>query len=113
MSSKVQQSVCSDCVTYAKSRIDFNHFNTFNDVKNYVSGVRKSIADMLAALRRLKKNRPTLHRTVHGTNWNTKAKKFQSTHPQWGMTDIKLEDGYLEHPIFLPRFRVGAFLPPL
>ena len=52
MSSKVQQSVCSDCVTYAKSRIDFNHFNTFNDVKNYVSGVRKSVADMLAALRR-------------------------------------------------------------
>ena len=32
MSSKVQQSVCSDCVTYAKSRIDFNYFNTFNNV---------------------------------------------------------------------------------
>lgn len=32
MSSKVQQSVCSDCVTYAKSRIKFNTFNTFNNV---------------------------------------------------------------------------------
>ena len=33
MSSKVQQSVCSDCLTYEKSRIDFNYFNTFNNVK--------------------------------------------------------------------------------
>lgn len=33
MSSKVQQSVCSDCVTYAKSRIKFNTLNTFNNVK--------------------------------------------------------------------------------
>ena len=32
MSSKVQQSVCADCVTYEKSRIDFNNFNTFNNV---------------------------------------------------------------------------------
>ena len=32
MSCKVQQSVCSDCVTYAKSRIKFNTFNTFNNV---------------------------------------------------------------------------------
>ena len=32
MSSKVQQSVCSDCVTYAKSRIKFNTLNTFNNV---------------------------------------------------------------------------------
>ena len=32
MSCKVQQSVCSDCVTYAKSRIKFNAFNTFNNV---------------------------------------------------------------------------------
>ena len=33
MSSKVQQSVCSDCVTYAKSRIKFNTLNTFNNVE--------------------------------------------------------------------------------
>ena len=33
MSSKVQQSVCSDCVTYAKSRIKFNTLNTFNNVR--------------------------------------------------------------------------------
>ena len=32
MSCKVQQSVCSDCVTYVKSRIKFNTFNTFNNV---------------------------------------------------------------------------------
>ena len=32
MSCKVQQSVCSDCVTYAKSRIKFNTLNTFNNV---------------------------------------------------------------------------------
>ena len=32
MSYKVQQSVCSDCVTYVKSRIKFNTFNTFNNV---------------------------------------------------------------------------------
>ena len=32
MSSKVQQSVCSDCVTYVKSRIKFNTFNIFNNV---------------------------------------------------------------------------------
>ena len=35
MSSKVQQSVFSDCVTYEKSRIVFNYFNTFNNVKLY------------------------------------------------------------------------------
>ena len=35
MSYKVQQSVCSDCVTYVKSRIKFNTFNTFNNVKPY------------------------------------------------------------------------------
>ena len=33
MSCKIQQFVCSDCVTYAKSRINFNHINTFNNVK--------------------------------------------------------------------------------
>ena len=33
MSCKVQQSVCSDCVTYVKSRIKFNTFNTFNNVE--------------------------------------------------------------------------------
>ena len=32
MSCKVQKSVCSDCVTYVKSRIKFNTFNTFNNV---------------------------------------------------------------------------------
>lgn len=35
MSCKVQKSVCSDCVTYVKSRIKFNTFNTFNNVKDY------------------------------------------------------------------------------
>ena len=35
MSCKVQQSVCSDSVTYVKSRIKFNTFNTFNNVKNF------------------------------------------------------------------------------
>ena len=34
MSCKVQQSVCSDCVTYVKSRIKFNTFNIFNNVMN-------------------------------------------------------------------------------
>ena len=38
MSCKVQQSVCSDCVTYVKSRIKFNTFNTFNNVGAYVAG---------------------------------------------------------------------------
>ena len=39
MSSKVQQSVCSDCVTYAKSKIKFNTLNTFNNVvQKYVEG---------------------------------------------------------------------------
>ena len=33
MSCKVQQSICSDCVTYAKSKIKFNTFNTFNNVE--------------------------------------------------------------------------------
>ena len=33
MSCKVQQPVCSDCVTYVKSRIKFNTFNTFNNVE--------------------------------------------------------------------------------
>ena len=70
MSSKVQQPVCSDCVTYAKSRIDFNYFNTFNDVKNYVSGVRKSVADMLAALRRLKKEPPDI---ASNGSWHKKG----------------------------------------
>ena len=36
MSCKVQQSVCSDCVTYAKSRIKFNTFNTFNNVEECI-----------------------------------------------------------------------------
>ena len=34
MSCKVQKFVCSDCVTYVKSRIKFNTFNTFNNVIN-------------------------------------------------------------------------------
>ena len=34
MSCKVQQPVCSDCVTYVKSRIKFNTFNTFNNVEH-------------------------------------------------------------------------------
>lgn len=36
MSCKVQQSVCSDCVTYAKSRIKFNTLNTFNNVTTII-----------------------------------------------------------------------------
>ena len=35
MSCKVQQSVCSDCVTYVKSKIKFNTFNTFNNVRYF------------------------------------------------------------------------------
>lgn len=41
MSCKVQQSVCSDCVTYVKSRIKFNTFNTFNNVKMAVTRVNQ------------------------------------------------------------------------
>lgn len=33
MSCKLQQSLYSGCVTYAKSRIDFNNCNTFNNVQ--------------------------------------------------------------------------------
>ena len=58
MSSKVQQSVCSDCVTYAKSRIKFNTLNAFNNVNNNKSNenettykVSKTTADMLNILR--------------------------------------------------------------
>ena len=46
MSCKVQQSVCSDCVTYVKSRIKFNTFNTFNNVKLRNLG-RKSVWTIL------------------------------------------------------------------
>ena len=43
MSCKVQQSVCSDCVTYVKSRIKFNTFNTFNNVEDLnVKGMSKN-----------------------------------------------------------------------
>ena len=51
MSCKVQQSVCSDCVTYVKSRIKFNTFNTFNNVidkeyiKEIISRITKKKAD--------------------------------------------------------------------
>ena len=41
MSCKVQQSVCSDCVTYAKSKIKFNTFNTFNNVTQIPLKYRK------------------------------------------------------------------------
>ena len=48
MSCKVQQSVCSDCVTYAKSKIKFNTFNTFNNVEQKteikVEGMDKAFA---------------------------------------------------------------------
>ena len=42
MSCKVQKSVCSDCVTYVKSRIKFNTFNTFNNVE-YIDFTKKKI----------------------------------------------------------------------
>ena len=45
MSSKVQQSVCSDCVTYAKSRIKFNTFNTFNNVQDVKITFRVRVSD--------------------------------------------------------------------
>lgn len=38
---KVQQSVFSDCVTYAKSRINFNTLNTFNNVTQIPLKYRK------------------------------------------------------------------------
>lgn len=41
MSCKVQQSVCSDCVTYVKSKIKFNTFNTFNNVTQIPLKYRK------------------------------------------------------------------------
>ena len=43
MSCKVQQSVCSDCVTYVKNRIKFNTFNTFNNVivSSYINPAKK------------------------------------------------------------------------
>ena len=37
MSCKVQQSVCSDCVTYAKSKIKFN--NVKNMMRNAAAGL--------------------------------------------------------------------------
>ena len=43
MSCKVQQSVCSDCVTYEKSRIDFNNFNTFNNVEKFIGSYKDFI----------------------------------------------------------------------
>ena len=39
MSNKVQQSVCSDCVTYAESRIDFNNINTFINVTKAIARI--------------------------------------------------------------------------
>lgn len=50
MSCKVQQPVCSDCVTYVKSRIKFNTFNTFNNViykeeKIYLGPIRKFVKE--------------------------------------------------------------------
>ena len=48
MSCKVQQSICSDCVTYAKSKIKFNTFNTFNNVEQktdfIIEGTDKTFA---------------------------------------------------------------------
>ena len=46
MSCKVQQSVCSDCVTYVKSRIKFNTFNTFNNVTNECGTIQPCIIAM-------------------------------------------------------------------
>ena len=44
MSCKVQKSVCSDFVTYVKSRIKFNTFNTFNNVKkNFLMKMKHSM----------------------------------------------------------------------
>ena len=53
MSSKVQQSVCSDCVTYAKSRIKFNTFNTFNNVEKdqIIYDKRKAMGESIRAMR--------------------------------------------------------------
>ena len=50
MSCKVQQSVCSDCVTYVKSRIKFNTFNTFNNVidKEYIKEIISRITNLKA-----------------------------------------------------------------
>ena len=53
MSSKVQQSVCPDCVTYAKSRIKFNTFNTFNNVEKdqIIYDKRKAMGESIRAMR--------------------------------------------------------------
>ena len=45
MSCKVQQSVCSDCVTYVKSKIKFNTFNTFNNVQDVKITSRVRVSD--------------------------------------------------------------------
>ena len=45
MSYKVQQSVCSDCVTYVKSIIKFNTFNTFNNVTAFI--VSSNLSDAM------------------------------------------------------------------
>lgn len=51
MSCKVQQSVCSDCVTYVKSRIKFNTFNTFNNV--ITAADRIKITSQIAVLKEI------------------------------------------------------------
>ena len=51
MSSKVQQSVCSDCVTYAKSRIKFNTLNTFNNVKKTIKTFINRLRDAWSIIR--------------------------------------------------------------
>lgn len=44
MSSTTPQSVYSGCVTYEKSRIDFNNFNTFYNVKRIIIFLLLSLA---------------------------------------------------------------------
>ena len=51
MSSKVQQSVCSDCVTYTKSRIKFNTFHTFNNVKKTIKEFINRLRDAWSIIR--------------------------------------------------------------
>ena len=48
MSCKVQKSVCSDCVTYVKSRIKFNTFNTFNNVVQFFTENQFSLLKAIA-----------------------------------------------------------------
>lgn len=115
MSCKVQQSVCSGCVTYAKSRIDFNNFNTFNNVeekeiKEKMSGIKSQIvansteknkakrliADLLAAKGEID-NAPTLvHIPLREVLGEVKGETFTIYKTEQGMV-YEMTNGFMLH----------------